>query len=753
MIEEPKGSSAEEEGLLPSEGPDEELPAEEPSRIRSFRPFHSRLVSLGNKLTRFYETISDAFGWLAAGKVRISIATGVFAGLIVSLGFALFELRKDEWILRHEYPNALSSHERYCSYARDLILKKDHKRAEQILRNLVKKEDDARTHADALILLGKCLDLSERSPDGMKEARGIYERFIHEYPADPRVPVVQRLIAETLTGNQLYHDSNAQYGKLLRMLPDSEQSGEIEFLIARNHYRAGDLAKAIDVLEHVRQKYAGATVARDSALQLALTLDEFGRPGDAERVLSSLADEEPGSPHAAVALHMLAKHALDAGSYESAIKYCTRWFKESSQMRDQVDVMLTLGSAKLAVGAPASSTNAASDIVTFFPDSPKLAEAIVLRGRSYEALGNIGGAEQSYFEAVRVAPDEALPRKQLARWYHSRGNLAGAIEQMKHACEAAPRDDALVIELAKLYRLNAENVNALAVLAEFTRERQLSPRIGEAFLMISDIQRELDRPQDAYKTLDRLLATGTATVEASVVLEKQADILAEVGLHDDAVAAYRLASEAGAESAAVACKIANAFLAAGNARECLAELDSIELAACSRGDSFDMLELKARAYLDLGMYAEARRSIKNAIALRTGQEKFSTLALLLRSSVALQDEAAASKVSEVTLKLIENEDAELPLEARRIVLDWAHHLYDNGEYSEGARVYSRVVSPCFPADDVAWAVYQMGNCYYHMADYDRAKEAYDRLTREFSGSVWARFARQRKERIRFGSET
>jgi len=745
MSEEPKEDSAGPEDSSFPEEPSGDLPSEETPSLLVFKPVGSRFASIGNKLTHFSQRISGALRWFSIGKVRISIISGVIAGMIVMLGFSLFDIRKDEWLLKRRYPNAMSARERHVHYARDLIIDEQYERAEQILRKLVKEQGDARVHADALFLFGQCLDISDQGPHGSDEARAIYERFIDSYPADPRVPAAHRLIAENLARNERYSESNARYDKLLRMLPDSEEIGEIEFLIARNHCRAGNIVGAVDALERVRQKHSGGTVARDSALLLAWALEELGDRERSERILRQLVSDDSGSPHAAVALYRLAKNALDAGSYESAIRNCTQWFGESPVMRGKFDVMLVLGYSKLAVGAPAGSMAVASDITAFFPDSPRLAEATVLRGRSHEALGNTAEAELAYLEAARVAPDDPMPRRQLARLYRSNGDIPAAVEQMEYVCRAAPRDDAAFIELAKLYRLNAENVNALDVLAEFTRERQLSPYIGEAFLMLSDIQRELDRPQNAYRTLDRLLATGTTTVRESVVLESQADILAEVGLSDDAVEAYRLASEAGADSTTLTHKTAEALLDAGRLQECIAELGSVGFSSLSPSERFGILELRARAYLALGKYEDARRSILSAIALRTGKEKISTLALLLQSNLALQDEAAASKVAQTTLKLVQSEDSAASPEACRIILDWARYLYGKGNYSECAKVYSNVVGPWFPAADVAWAVYQLGNCHYHMADYEKAREAYARLASDFPGSEWIVFARRREE--------
>jgi tetratricopeptide (TPR) repeat protein len=738
MIEEPEGKFPDEEASPQAETPESE--AGEQGVLTALSSFASKLT-----FTSLLKSVPSFLSWLAAGKVRISLAAGVFAGVIVALGFVVFDMGEEARMLKHKYPHASSSYERSVLYARDLVLQKQCGDAEPILRKLIEKRGGTDLHADALLLLAECLDTPVRDPDAAKEARGMYERFIAEYPADRRVPLVSMRLAENLSKSGLYSESDALYEKLRRMPADTLEKGEVEFSAAQNHYRTGDLARATELLEQVRQKYSDTTVGYDSTLLLARILSESGKPHDAKRILGDFIGEAPGTPHAAVALRMLAQNALDGGAYEGAIGYCTRWLKESPLAQDQVDVMLILGQAKLAVGAPDDARAVASDIIAFSPDSPRLADAIVLQGESLEALGKIDDAEASYLEAARTAPEASSPHERLARLYLSKGNLPEAIEKMKYACELTTREDALFLELAKLYRLNGENVSALGVLEQFARDRQLNIFIGEAYLTMADVLLELDRPDEAYRTLDRLLATGTATVGQPVVLEKQADILATVGLYDEAVDAYRSALEAGAQSAAMVAKIAGTHLAAGKAQECLDELASIKDSALSPSERFDFLELKARSYLELGMFGEARRAIHDAIALRTERENFSTLALLMQANLALQDGKAASKTFDVTVKLIEHDQTEAPPEARRIILDWARYLYEKGEYAQAAKAYSVVESPRFPLADVAWATYQEGNCYYHMTDYDRAKETYSRLADEFSGSEWVRFAEQKQE--------
>jgi len=678
----------------------------------------------------------------------MSVTAGIFAGLVVALGLFLFSLRQEEWVLKQKYPKALDSSERYVLHARELIHQGDYAGAAQVLDRLFgRKGDQPGVRADALLLLGKSLERSASDPASMARAREVREMFIQENPSDPRAPGAHLSIAENLARGGRYDESNERYERLMRMNTDMEKRGMIEFLIARNYYRAGAFHAAIDAMQQIRQKYEGTAAARDSMSAMTWAMVELDKPEEARRISDLLSTQAPGSPQAAAAMLAMAEAATKSGDYEAAIDYCMRWLKESPVPQDQVKIMLLLGSAKLKAGSPEEAVAIAFDITGLTTDLQSIAEAAVLRGKGLEALSQLEEAEASYVEAGRIAPEWSSPYVSLARLYWSKGELPEAIEYMERACRAAPLNDSLFMDLAKMYRQNDKKIKAIDILDEFTRERQLSVHIKEATFLLADIQLEMNRPQSAYRTLDRLLGLGTTDTEDAAVYERQADILARIGLYDDAFERYRMILDVGPGSRSIRFKAARAILDAGKPELCLDELSSIDIQTLPPGEKYNLHNMKARAYLDLEMFSDARRSIQNAMALRTKRENYSTLALLMHANMALQDDRAASQVFGVTLKLMEDIVAEAPHEARNIVLDWALRLYEQGRYDDAAKAYSRIQIPTFPADDVAWALYQQGNCYRHDADYEKAGEAYARLATEYPDSEWIQFALQGEKLI------
>jgi len=514
------------------------------------------------------------------------------------------------------------------------------------------------------------------------------------------------------------------------------------------------------VLEELQQEYAGTAVARDSMILLAKMFAEYGRAKRADSLLEELLERAPGTVHAGAALLMLARDYSERGEHERAIGYCMRWFVESPTLTDQSEIMLILARARLATGSPSETLKLASDAVIYVSDAPDggradmLAEAVVLKGMAHEAMGKMDEAERSYIEAIESSATSWKPYRRLAHLCRSDNRLPEAIEFMERAVKLSSEKDILWIELADLYLLSGDNDSAKATLDYFTRERRLSPQISEAFMMLADIHIELGDFQKAYRTLEILESIGATAKKKSAVYTKQGDILRMVGLTDDAVEKYRISEQNGADLSAIKLKIAGALLESRKPNECLAELKYFGLLP-SYHVEFDVLDLRARALVELEEYAEARQILRRAAELVNGRQKISALASLMHVELELKHDKAASGIYEQTLKLIETDESSIqaPPESRRIILDWARRLYEKGEYIRAADAYARVSAPGFPASDVAWAIYQQGNCYFHMAEFERATESYERLASEFGDSEWARYARAKKELMSVGAET
>ncbi|RJP14964.1 MAG: hypothetical protein C4520_20535 [Candidatus Abyssobacteria bacterium SURF_5] len=724
---------------------DSEIPEQSTTRKASEPPLSFlRISDTLSSISSFFRKMPVFLSSLVREKVGLSICAGAGAGLLMACGFLFFETGKEQWMLKQRYPQAMNWEERYLMYSQDLLAEGNVEKAEQMLLRLLQKESTSVTHADGLLLCAQTIEQLRQDESSAAEARELYERFLTRYPAEPRVPFARMQLAENFADVGYFPEANAEYQKMLGALREPEKADEIRLLLSRNHYRSRDFVRARNLLTLLIQESSNENLVRDARFLLGQTHWELGEKHHAETQMKALVRDAPGSPHAAAALQFLAQSALDEQAYQEAANYCIQWLKESPVAHGRPEVMLLLGRAKLGLNKADEAVKAASDVITFFPDSPVLSDAFMLKGEALESLARVEDSRNAFKEAAGFFPEAPLPLLELARIESEMGNLSEAIFLTERACGLDFENDSALVGLAKLYWKNGENVKAIRLLQDFTRERQLSPSIAEAFLLLADIQASLKDFDGAYKTLDRLLASGTTTIEQHVVIERQGDIYLQAGLYNDALEAYESAREKGAKSPAFSLKIARTLFEAGKFEDFLKAASSINQDSLSPAEKFDLLYLQARANAELGSFKKARREIHQAIALKTAKENFSTLALLMHINLQLGDEAEAARIHDVTRKLIGMEQAEAPFEARKIVLDWADRFYERANYQKAASLYSAISPPQFPLSDAAWALCQRGNCYFRLAQYSKAREDYSELERRYPDSEYVSVAKQRR---------
>ena len=134
MIEEPKETPLEDGEKRARETSPGQF---EPGAALS-EPSLSRGDSIRRYLARAFRAVVDSFRWLVGGKARISATVGVFAAFIVAIGFALFDMQREDWMLEQMYPQAISSEERHVLHACDLIDRGQYAKAESILRRILR---------------------------------------------------------------------------------------------------------------------------------------------------------------------------------------------------------------------------------------------------------------------------------------------------------------------------------------------------------------------------------------------------------------------------------------------------------------------------------------------------------------------------------------------------------------------------------------------------------------------------------------
>ena len=93
-------------------------------------------------------------------------------------------------------------------------------------------------------------------------------------------------------------------------------------------------------------------------------------------------------------------------------------------------------------------------------------EDVLSSGRSAEAFGNVREALVRYEAAVKLAPDEALPRLRLGTLCHRIRDYARAREVLTRAAEVAPDDAEVAFRLGMTCDAtgNREQAKALSLI-------------------------------------------------------------------------------------------------------------------------------------------------------------------------------------------------------------------------------------------------------------------------------------------------
>lgn len=146
----------------------------------------------------------------------------------------------------------------------------------------------------------------------------------------------------------------------------------------------------------------------------------------------------------------------------------------------------------------------------------------------------------------------------------------------------------------------------------------------------------------------------------------------------------------------------------------------------------------AKFYLDEQQVSLASTWVAAALDADPGLE-ISPRALFLHASTRM--EVGAWEEADPLLARLES-IATGALRFRTLALR-ADCRYRTGRYREAAERYASLLAPGVPAVEREWAHYQLGNCWMHLGQADRAATAFAAVAGEDSESFWAPFARMR----------
>lgn len=113
---------------------------------------------------------------------------------------------------------------------------------------------------------------------------------------------------------------------------------------------------------------------------------------------------------------------------------------------------------------------------TDFPNDPHVA---YMRGKYWEALGDIPQARAQYEMATSLEPHHEAARRSLAELCEQNDQLDAAFQQFATLASLSPDNEAAVVDAARTLRKMGQLDRAQAVLRPFTRDSDTSPGVAE----------------------------------------------------------------------------------------------------------------------------------------------------------------------------------------------------------------------------------------------------------------------------------
>src|SRR5213593_1277290 len=352
--------------------------------------------------------------------------------------------------------------------------------------------------AERLWLVGE-----QASADGLDPlARRVLERFIAEYPNDPRLPSAVLLVgrARLALGDA---DLALEAFRRFRTLAPPARRLEGRFWEAEALYRVKRFAEARAGYDDVMRQDAASPLAPDAAYGLALSELELRRPEAAAKAFRDLVTTWPEHPQAPSASFYLAQTLFDLKRYADALPLLTGFATKHPKHRLVPDAQYLLGSTRLAMGDREAGVDDLKAFVAAYP-SHQLAPAV--RQTITATLAKYGNRSQQQSAYAQLMQSPSTPEA-----LYDAGLIAGRIGQLQNQETAwrrlrkefpsHPLAHQAALELARAAFKRKSWQDAAAQAKGATASNDDAVR-AEALLLEGESELKLNRPRDAAKSFE-----------------------------------------------------------------------------------------------------------------------------------------------------------------------------------------------------------------------------------------------------------
>ncbi|MBM3288580.1 MAG: tetratricopeptide repeat protein [Candidatus Hydrogenedentes bacterium] len=560
--------------------------------------------------------------------------------------------------------------------------------------------------------LGWKAELYERT-GALTTARDTYDRILTNYPTAPDTDNTLVHLARIAFQLNYFEDAERALDRVLKEFPESAHTSEAQMLLAQCYESTGRVVDAIAAYTAVAAQRTESRVGAEAALAIAR--------------ISDASNDVPGAVRA----------------LETRLQTAT-----TTDGNDAVYVALAKAYRK--AGKPADAVRVARELLNFFPDSPRVPEAVVELTQALEA----NGESRQALELAQQAADRFDQNAEIARnraLILSKTNDArAAAAALEKADELGANDPGVLLDAGRKYQHLTESDKAAEL---FQRVIEKYPDSEQAVDAGVELGRHQYKKGDVAGAIDRLASLANSPNAANKQLAVQSalgDIYSDLGLTKRATAAYEQVATLATNSETLA-HAATALLKNGAIGAALPAIHKVDLAKLPSKTGFDFLMAQGRAMLatDAALALEKMQQAFEQYPVERSPEDFE---YLVRASLETGKTARARALVgdfDVYVQTHPEDRARL----QRTAALWGDALYNAGDYRGALDAYALAAplaapesqdeksqqdaqaqsqGPAPPSRDAVWAKFQSANALLKLDDFTTSAAIYDELATQDS---------------------
>jgi tetratricopeptide (TPR) repeat protein len=513
-----------------------------------------------------------------------------------------------------------------------------------------------------------------------------------------------------------------------------------------------DPPKAAQYAQRLLSRFPQSPHRAEARLLLADAYADSGMYDDARTLYVRVANEA-GAAHEmwSEALLRLGRLAMAQRNYRDAINNLQLRLERTLSADGNDETHLLLGQAYQQMGRTDDAHRILSDMLAFFPHSPRRVEAMITLSQVCDQQGRRQEALRVAQQAASEFPDSHRALENKAELLGLTGNPYGAATALTAADAAGAGNPALLLKAARYYKTAGALEDARATYTLLRQKYALSTDALTGSIELAVMMHNQGDTVEAARQLEELARATRGKPQHLQTLSAMADIYRDLGLRD-------VLRDTATEIAALA-----------TAPEMLARagMDLVkagDVAAAERlAARLDFARLRAQtAYTFLTRLGAALLEIDPA----RGLEKLEQAYLAYPESRAPKD---AQPLLDAYLAL------DRSAQARRVVMDlaaqwrdepryiapfvdaaigWGDYLMRRGDYRTAAEAYHLAIEAGSANTEAlrdakrhpTWAKFQRANALMALSDYDRSLALYTEVSA--SNTPWADEARIKAEQAR-----